>query len=71
MKTTVTKYENIDVEIDDEQIIYLMCQLLKNDYFEWKAIDLKDSEKELFDAMELVYSAYAGKPIDLVERFTH
>lgn len=71
MKALVTKYEDMEVEIDDEQVIYLMCQLLKNDYFEWKQIALQDSEKELFDAMEVVYSAYAGRPIDLVERFTH
>lgn len=71
MKVTATKYEDIEVEVSEEQIEFLMCQLLKNDYDEWKAIPLYEEESELFNAMKIVYEAYAGKPIDLVERFVN
>lgn len=71
MKVTVTKCEDVEVEVADEQVEYLMCNLLKKDYDEWKAIPLCDEESELFEAMQIVYEAYAGKPIDLVERFSH
>jgi len=70
MKTTVTKYENIDVEIDEEQVEYLMCLLLKSDYEENKDI-FKVEAAKLLDAMKVVYEAYSGKPIDYLERFAH
>lgn len=71
MKVTVTKSEDVDVEISDENVEYLMCTLLKHDYETWKQLPLEDEETELFEAMKIVYEAYAGKPIDLVERFSH
>lgn len=69
MKVTVTKYEDVEVEVADEQVEYLMCNLLKKDYDAWKQLPLEEEETELFEAMQIVYEAYAGKPIDLVERF--
>lgn len=71
MKVTVTKCEDVEVEVADEQVEYLMCNLLKKDYDAWKQLPLEDEETELFEAMKIVYEAYAGKPIDLVERFSH
>lgn len=71
MKVTVTKYEDVEVEVADEQVEYLMCNLLKKDYDAWKQLPLEEEETELFEAMKIVYEAYAGKPIDLVERFSH
>lgn len=70
MKATVTKYEDIEVEIDDEQIEHLMCSLLKSDYEENRDIFVIEA-KELLDAIQIVYEAYSGKPIDYVERFSH
>ncbi len=70
MKTTVTKYEDIEVEIDEEQIEHLMCNLLKSDYEENRDIFAIEA-KELLDAIQIVYEAYSGKPIDYVERFAH
>lgn len=70
MKATVTKYEDIEVEIDDEQIEHLMCSLLKSDYEENRDIFAIEA-KELLDAIQIVYEAYSGKPIDYVERFSH
>ena len=70
MKTIVTKHEDLEVEIDEEQIEYLMCALLKEDYETQK--ELLDKEfPELVDAIKVVYQAYSGKPIDYVERFSH
>lgn len=71
MKVTVTKYEDVEVEVSEEQVEFLMCKLLKNDYDTWKQIPLQEEESDLFEAMKVVYEAYAGKPIDLVERFSH
>lgn len=71
MKVTVTKYEDVEVEVSEEQVEYLMCKLLKNDYDAWKQLPLEEEESDLFEAMKVVYEAYAGKPIDLVERFSH
>lgn len=71
MKVTVTKCEDVEVEVADEQVEYLMCNLLKKDYDAWKQLPLEEEETELFEAMKIVYEAYAGKPIDLVERFSH
>ncbi len=71
MKVTVTKYEDVEVEVADEQVDYLMCNLLKKDYYAWKQLPLEEDETELFEAMKIVYEAYSGKPIDLVERFSH
>lgn len=70
MKTIVTKREDLEVEIDEEQIEYLMCALLKSDYDENKDI-FGIEAAELLDAMKIVYEAYSGKPIDYVERFSH
>ena len=70
VKTIVTKHEDLEVEIDEEQIEYLMCALLKEDYETQK--ELLDKEfPELVDAIKVVYQAYSGKPIDYVERFSH
>ena len=71
MKVTVTKYEDVEVEVSEEQVEYLMCKLLKNDYDAWTQIPLVEEESDLFEAMKVVYEVYAGKPIDLVERFSH
>lgn len=71
MKVTVTKCEDVEVEVVDEQVEYLMCNLLKKDYDAWKQLPLEEEETELFEAMQIVYEAYSGKPIDLVERFSH
>lgn len=71
MKVTVTKYEDVEVEVSEEQVEYLMCNLLKNDYDAWIQLTLEEEESDLFEAMKVVYEAYAGKPIDLVERFSH
>ena len=70
MKTIVTKHEDIEVEIDEEQIEYLMCSLLKEDYEMQKDI-LEVEFPELIEAMKVVFQAYSGKPIDYVERFSH
>ena len=70
MKTVVTKHEDIEVEIDEEQIEYLMCSLLKEDYEMQKDI-LEVEFPELIEAMKVVFQAYSGKPIDYVERFSH
>lgn len=70
MKTVVTKHEDIEVEIDEEQIEYLMCSLLKEDYETQKEI-LEVEFPELVKAMKVVFLAYSGKPIDYVERFSH
>lgn len=71
MKVTVTKYEDVEVEVSEEQVEYLMCKLLKKDYDAWKQLPLVEEESDLFEAMKVVYEVYAGKPIDLVERFSH
>lgn len=70
MKVTATKYEDIEVEVSEEQVEYLMCELLKSDYAEQREI-LEQEFPELIDAMKVVYEAYSGKPIDYVERFAH
>lgn len=70
MKTIVTKHEDIEVEIDEEQIEYLMCSLLKEDYETQREI-LEVEFPELVEAMKVVFQAYSGKPIDYVERFSH
>lgn len=70
MKVTATKYEDIEVEVSEEQVEYLMCELLKSDYTEQREI-LEQEFPELIDAMKIVYEAYSGKPIDYVERFSH
>jgi len=66
----VTKYEDIEVDIDVEQIEILMCSLLKADYEENREIFGREAE-ELLEAIQIVYEAYSGKPIDYVERFAH
>jgi hypothetical protein len=70
MKATVTKYEDMEVDIDDEQIEMLMCTLLKEDYQENKDIFLVE-QPELLEAMEVIYLAYSGKPIDFLDRFAN
>jgi len=70
VKATVTKYEDIEVDIDVEQIEILMCSLLKADYEENRDIFGREAE-ELLEAIQIVYEAYSGKPIDYVERFAH
>lgn len=70
MKTVVTKHEDIEVEIDEEQIEYLMCALLKEDYETQRDI-LEVEFPELVEAMKIIYQAYSGKPIDYIERFSH
>jgi len=70
VKATVTKYEDIEVDIDVEQIEILMCSLLKADYEENREIFGREAE-ELLEAIQIVYEAYSGKPIDYVERFAH
>lgn len=68
MKITASKVEEMEVELSDEAVIDVMCILLKQDYFEFK----EDKEtKDVTDAIAIVYEAYTGKPIDLVERFSH
>lgn len=67
MKVTATKYEDIEVEVSEEQIEILMCFLLKEDY-EGQGEFLKEENPELLEAMSLVYEAYSGKPIDYVGR---
>ena len=69
MKATVTKYEDMEVEVSEEQIELLMLTLLKEDYE--AMLDIGEVAQDLLDAIKVVYEAYAGKPIDLVERFTH
>lgn len=70
MKATVTKYEDLEVEIDDEQIEMLMCNLLKVDYQENKNTFLVE-QPELLEAMEIIHLAYSGKPIDYIDRFAN
>ena len=67
MKVTATKYEDIEVEVSEEQIEILMCFLLKEDY-EGQGEFLKEENPELLEAMAIVYEAYSGKPIDYVGR---
>lgn len=70
MKVTATKYEDIEVEVSEEQVEVLMCALIKDDFDNQKEI-LEIEFPELLDAMKVVYEAYSGRPIDLVERFSH
>ena len=70
MKVTATKYEDIEVEVSEEQVEVLMCALIKDDFANQKEI-LEVEFPELLDAMKVVYEAYSGRPIDLVERFSH
>ena len=70
MKVTATKYEDIEVEVSEEQVEVLMCALIKDDFNNQKEI-LEIEFPELLDAMKVVYEAYSGRPIDLVERFSH
>lgn len=70
MKVTATKYEDIEVEVSEEQVEVLMCTLIKDDFNNQKEI-LEIEFPELLDAMKVVYEAYSGRPIDLVERFSH
>jgi len=70
MKVTATKYEDIEVEVSEEQVEVLMCALIKDDFDNQKEI-LEVEFPELLDAMKVVYEAYSGRPIDLVERFSH
>ena len=69
MKVTATKYEDIEVEVSEEQIEFLMLQLLKEDYEGMK--DLDEKPEELLEAIKVVYEGYSGKPIDYVERWAH
>lgn len=69
MKATVTRYEDMEVDISEEQIELLMLQLLKDDYE--AMLEIGEVAQDLIDAIKIVYEGYAGKPIDLVERFTH
>ena len=53
MKVTATKYEDVEVNISEEQIEILMCHLLKEDYEGQK--DILDVEfPELLEAMSIV-----------------
>ena len=70
MKVTATKYEDIEVEVSEEKVEVLMCALIKDDFDNQKEI-LEVEFPELLDAMKVVYEAYSGRPIDLVERFSH
>lgn len=65
MKITAAKVEEIEVEVTEEQIETLMCELLKADYFEWKSV----AEEGHLDALATVYEMYSGKPIDFEGRF--
>lgn len=69
MKVTATKYEDIEVEVSEEQIEVLMLQLIKEDYAGMQELD--DKPVELMEALAVVYEAYSGKPIDLVERWVN
>lgn len=63
MKVIATKWEDIEVDISVEQLEVLMCELLKEDY---KV--MLDMDDKIQDAIKIVYEAYSGKPIDLMER---
>lgn len=67
MKVTATKWEDVEVEVSEEQIEVLMCNLLKEDYEGQKEM-LEIEFPELLQAMTIVYEAYSGKPIDYVGR---
>ena len=69
MKVTATKYEDIEVEVNEEQVEVLMLDLLRQDYEGMQ--DLEDKPEELLEAIRIVYEAYSGKPIDFVERWSH
>lgn len=69
MKVTATKYEDIEVEVNEEQVEVLMLDLLRQDYEVMQ--DLEDKPEELLEAIRIVYEAYSGKPIDFVERWAH
>ena len=62
MKVTATRYEDIEVNISEEQVKLLMCSLLKEDYEGLKEI-LDVEFPGILRAMEVVYEAYSGKPI--------
>ena len=69
MKVTATKYEDIEVEVNEEQVEVLMLDLLRQDYEVMQ--DLEDKPEELLEAIRIVYEAYSGKPIDYSERWSH
>ena len=69
MKVTATKYEDIEVEVSEEQVENLMLGLIKQDYECMKELD--EIPAELMAALEIVYEAYSGKPIDYSERWSH
>lgn len=71
MKVTATKYEDIEVEVSEEQIEVLMLQLIKEDYGVMIELPVDESPTELIEALAVVYKAYSGKPIDLVERWVN
>jgi hypothetical protein len=67
MKITASKVEEIDVEVSEEQVEILMCDLLKADYEEYKESSAEYSD--ILEAVKIVYEAYSGKPIDFEGRF--
>jgi hypothetical protein len=71
MKIIATKYEDLEVEVSEESIEVLMCDILKKDYKTWGDLEMQTAENDLLNAMAIVYEAYSGKPIDLVDRFSH
>ena len=71
MKIIATKYEDLEVDVSQEAAESMMCNLLKADYQEWGDLEMQTAKTELLNAMAIVYEAYSGKPIDLVDRFSH
>lgn len=67
MKVTATKYEDIEVEVNVEQVEVMMLDLLRQDYEGMQ--DLEEKPEELLEAIRIVYEAYSGKPIDYLERW--
>jgi hypothetical protein len=68
MKITAATIKEVEVDISLEQVEYLMCELLKADYEEYK-VTFKNEPSQFSEAIKMVYEAYSGKPIDFVGRF--
>ena len=59
MKVTINKTQEVEVDLSNEVVEYVLCEKIKNDYY-----DMYDSlEDEDITAMQTVYNFYTGKAL--------
>jgi len=59
MKVTINKTQEVEVDLSNEVVEYVLCEKIKNDYY-----DMYDSlEDEDITAMQTVYNFYTGKTL--------